>query len=104
MLGLQGMQCTPAMIYSYVEVRKILRIIMTTFLNFEYRNSANSFRRNYSFLNLEIVENSNFNFLSNKLNFCWGNYSRKYGTFNEVFNRFLCNKSNDNTNFGSVYN
>ena len=36
---------------------------------------------NYSFLNLEIVEiqivAANFNFLTNKLNFCCENYSRK---------------------------
>ena len=48
-----------------------------------YRISANSFCGNYSFLNLEIVEiqivAANFNFLPNKLNFCCGNYMRKYG-------------------------
>ena len=49
---------------------------------FTYRISANSFRGNYSFLNLEIVENSNscrkfqFFYLIGKLNFCCGNYSR----------------------------
>ena len=45
-----------------------------------YRISGNSFRGNYSFLNLEILENSNsyrkFQFLTNKLIFCFGNYSR----------------------------
>ena len=54
----------------------------------EYRISSYSFRGNYSFLNLEILENSNscrkFNFLRKaefllrKL-FQGGNYMRKYG-------------------------
>ena len=44
----------------------------------DYRISSYSFRRNYSFLNFEIVANSNSSvFLLNKLNFCCGNYSRE---------------------------
>ena len=43
--------------------------------------SPKSVQGNYSFLNLEIAENSNsyrnFNFLPNELNFCSGEYSRE---------------------------
>ena len=47
-----------------------------------YHISSYSFHRNYSFLNLEIVANSNSCrnisiFLLNKLNFCCRNYSRE---------------------------
>ena len=52
--------------------------------------SANSFRRNCSFLSLWIVEN--FNFLLNKMNFCCGNYSKpetmytgKYGILKNLY-------------------
>ena len=39
--------------------------------------TTRSHHENYFFLNLEIIENSNFNLLPNKLNFCCGNYSRE---------------------------
>ena len=43
-----------------------------------YHTSENNFHGNYSFLNLEIqIVAANFNFLPNKLNFCFRNYSRK---------------------------
>ena len=55
--------------------------LCSKFKCFRYRISVNGFRRKYSFLNLEIVENSivatNFNFLPNKLNICCRNYSRE---------------------------
>ena len=54
--------------------------ILAILLNI-YRISANSFRGNYAFLKLEIEKiqtvNTNFNFLHNNLNFCFGNYSRE---------------------------
>ena len=78
-----------------------------TFLEFQiiflyYRISSYSFRENYSFLNLEIVANSNSChnisiFLLNKLNFCCGNYMRKYGSHSiqlnclRIFNMFIVN-------------
>ena len=47
----------------------------------DYHISANSFGGNYSFLNLEIVENSSscrkFQFLPDKMNFCCRKYSRE---------------------------
>ena len=46
-----------------------------------HRISANNFYGNYSFLNLELwkiqIDAANFNILPNKLNFCFGNYSRE---------------------------
>ena len=74
----------------------------------KYSISTNSFHRNYFFFNLKIVGNSNscrkFNFLPNKLNFYWGNYSREETIHGNTVNKHYVIFEIQNFNFGTFAN
>ena len=76
-------------------IKDLARIFETLCYNSNYRIFANSFCETmylipiYSFWICEMkkiqIATANFNFLPNKLNFCCGNYSRKYGSWKVVW-------------------